>query len=441
MTTTFENLMLRKFHVFTQSLLLAVFLITAPYSLHAEEEHTSTSQHTKPHHMQMKHGGGHHAGGHHGSHGSITKGIEKFPTVSYTENKTARDIERPTLPHIHGDPLHGKKIANGKGRCLSCHIMGAEFDQAGNVGPNLSAYNKLGRSRDYSFQQIWDARAHNPNSLMPPLGTNGLLLAQEVMHLVAYLETLNARIDEPLRPKIDSPNYYIAGEDLTFADIYIEEGQALFNKPGKNGKSCASCHTSEKSEAPNLKNLASRYPKYSHESDKIMLIETQNNNCRQKYMHSHHYKLGSRESNTLSAYVKYLSRNTPITITANVHTKDALLRGKQSFYKKTGQLNFSCANCHVGAANKWLRGQSLSSIQPKGKTRHTAATWPKHFVALHDLGLISMQQRIRHCQIVTQTYPQSLGSDEYIDMELYLMSLANCLPMQAPTKSKLRGAD
>jgi hypothetical protein len=95
----------------------------------------------------------------------------------------------------------------------------------------------------------------------------------------------------------------------------------------------------------------------------------------------------------------------------------------------------------VSAANKWLRGQSLSSIQPGGKHRHTAATWPKHFVALHDLGLISLQQRIRHCQIVTQTYPQELGSEEYVDMELYLTSLANGLPMQAPTKSKPRGAE
>ena len=261
------------------------------------------------------------------------------------------------------------------------------------------------------------------------------------MHIVAYLETLDTRVAASARPQLDSPNYYVAGEDLTLADVYIEEGQALFDKPGKNGQSCASCHTSGNAKGPDLKNIATSYPKYDHELGKIMLVETRNNHCRQKHMHSHPYKLGSRASNTLSAYVKYLSRNSPITITANVHTEKALLRGKQSFYKKTGQLNFSCADCHVNAANKWLRGQSLSSIQPEGKYRYTAATWPKHYVSLHDLGLISLQQRIRHCQIVTQTYPQTLGSDEYVEMELYLMNLANGLPMQAPTKSKPRGAE
>ena len=428
------------------SVLLGLLLLTLQYPAYAEEGHAGASMHKpmhkKSHKMKMQHGGGHHGGGHHGGHGAIKKGIEKFPTIAYSDKKSARAIEHPTTPHMQGDPIKGKQLASGnKGRCLTCHIMGAEFDQAGNVGPNLSNYAVMNRSRDYSFQQIWDARAHNPNTVMPPLGTNGLLSKHEVMHVVAYLGTLNTPVAAPARPQIDSPNYYVAGEDLTLADAYIEEGQALFNKPGKNGKSCASCHTSKNNEAPSLENLASRYPKYSHELDKIMLIETQNNHCRQKHMHSHHYKLGSRDSNTLSAYVKYLSRNTPITVTPNVHTENALLRGKQSFYKKTGQLNFSCANCHVDAANKWLRGQSLSSIQPKGEARHTATTWPKHFIALHDLGLISMQQRIRHCQIVTQTYPQKLGSDEYVDMELYITRLANGLPMQAPTKSKPRGAE
>ena len=406
--------------------------------LFATIQHTAQAQET---HIKKHHGGGHHGGGHHGGHGSITKGIEKFPSIDYSDNKTARAIERPTLPDIQGDPAKGAKLANSKGRCLSCHIMGPDFDQGGDVGPNLSNYSNLKRSRAYSFQQIWDARAHNPNTLMPPLGTNDLLSPQQVMHLVAYLETLNTIVATPTRPKNDIPNYYVAGEDLTLADIYIEEGQALFNKPGENGQSCASCHETKNTDAPNLKNLATNYPKFDHSLGEVVLVETRNNYCRQEYMNSHPYKLGSRASNTLSAYVKYLSRNMPITVTPNVHTQESLLRGEKSFYKKTGQLNFSCADCHVTAANQWLRGQLLSDIQTQGKNRYTAATWPKHFVALHDLGLISLQQRIRHCQIVTQTYPQKLGSEEYIDMELYITSLANGLPMQAPTKSKPRGAE
>lgn len=415
----------------------SVLLLLTYQPVHAEEEHANTSMHEHSHHAQMQHGDGHHGG-----HGAIAKGIENFPTIDYASSKPTRGIEQPEMPPVQGDPLVGKQLAAGnKGRCLTCHAMGPDNNQPGDVGPDLSTYANSGRTRAYSFQQIWDARAHNPKTLMPPFGTNGVLSKHEVMHLVAFLETLDKAVATPARPHLDSPDYYVAGEDLTLADSYIEEGQALFNTPGKNGQSCASCHAPGKTNAPDLENIATCYPKYDHELDKIMLIETRNNHCRQKYTQSHAYKLGSRESNTLSAYVKTLSRNAPISITPNVHTETALLRGKQSFYKKTGQLNFSCADCHVNAANKWLRGQSLSSIQPGGEHRHTAATWPKHFIALHDLGLISLQQRIRHCQIVTQTYPQALGSEEYVDMELYITSLANGLPMQAPTKSKPRGAE
>lgn len=435
-------LSIRSSSALIHSSLLASLLFIAYNPAHAENEHAPSMHHGKSHHEQMQHGNGEHGGGHHGGHGAIAKGIEKFPTTSYTDNKPARDIERPPVPAMQGDPVKGKQLATGnKGRCLSCHVIDVDSDQAGDVGPSLSTYAMTGRSRDYSFQQVWDARAHNPNSLMPPFGTNGLLSAHEILHIIAYLDTLKVAVMAPARPQLDTPDYYIAGEDLTLADVYIEEGLALFNQPGHNGQSCASCHAPTTGTALALTGIATSYPKYDNELKKLMLIETRNNHCRQKYMQSQPYKHGSRESNTLSAYVKFLARNIPIKLARSVASEKALLRGKQSFYKKTGQLNLSCADCHVRAAGKWLRGQSLSSIQPTGAHSYTAATWPRHFIALHDLGLISLQQRIRHCQIVTQTYPQDLGSDEYIDMELYITDLATGKPMQAPTMSKPRGAE
>lgn len=415
--------------------ILPAFILFCLYSTSLAEEHSPSLSHKSQHHGHMQHNGGH--------HGAIAKGIEKFPTISYTEKKSAREIERPIMPKIHGDPTIGKQLATNKGRCLSCHILETDSEQPGDIGPGLSMYATYGRPREYTFQQIWDARAHNSKTLMPPLGTNGLLSPHEVMHIVAYLETLNTPAGAILRPQLDTPDYYVAGEDLTLADIYLEEGQSLFNKPGKNGQSCTSCHNAniDTTTAPSLNGIAVTYPKYDGALKKVMLLETRNNYCRQEYMQSHPYKLGSRASNTLSSYVKYLARNKPINVATDEPSKNALERGRQTFYQKTGQLNFSCADCHVHAAGKWLRGQSLSSIQPNGKHRYSAATWPRHYVALHDLGLISLQQRIRHCQIVTRTYPLPLGSTEYVDMELYITSLANGKNMQAPTKSKPRGAD
>lgn len=415
------------------SLLLLPSLLAIQMPANAEEGH-GLGMHDG--NAPQQHKARQHGGGHHGEHGAIAKGTENFPTSAYTEEKTMRDIQRPVMPDMQGDPVMGKKLAtSNKGRCLTCHVLDADGDQAGDVGPNLSNYAISGRSRDYTFQQLWDAREHNPNTIMPPFGSNELLTRHQIIHIVAYLETLNKKLAAPTRPQLASSNYSVAGEDLTIADYYIDEGNALFNKPGNNGKSCASCHTN------NLKGVAASYPKYVPVLDKVMLIETRANHCRKKYMHSKPYHLGSRNSNTLSSYIKYLSRNKPIMLASDEATQKALQKGQQSFYQKTGQLNFSCADCHDHAAGKWLRGQSLTSISLGGKHSYTAATWPRHFIALHELGLISMQQRIRHCQIVTQTYPLKPGSAEYINMELFITSLAQGAPIQAPTMSKLRGED
>jgi len=395
-------------------------------------------------HEKMQHKGSnmHHGGGH-GKHGMVAKGSEKFPTTGYDETKTPRPIERPSPPKMMGDPLKGKELAyaKSKGHCLACHIMGSDGDQAGNVGPNLSTYGKLGRDNAYTFQQIWDARAHNPKTIMPPLGTNEILTKHEVLHIVAFMNTLKSAVTAPKRAQLQERNYDVAGEDFTLADIYIEKGEALFRKPGKNGKSCASCHSTTKSKGPNLKGIATTYPKYNSGLKRITGLEQRINICQKKYKHSEPYRLGSKESNVVTSYVKFLSRRMPVNVSTDGPAAVALEKGKASFFKKAGQLNFSCADCHTSSAGKWLRGQPLSGIKPEGKFSYTASTWPKHFIAGHDLGLISLRQRIRHCQVVTRTYPLKLHAQEYTDLELYLTTLANGKPMLAPTKSKFRGSD
>lgn len=390
--------------------------------------------------MQHQAGGMQHEG-EHMQHGMVNPESQKYPTIAYDDARPARPIERPAPPKMFGDAKVGKTLAYDpdKGRCLSCHILEADGEQAGDVGPNLSTYIKAGRSIDYIFQQVWDARAHNPNTVMPPFGTHELLSKEEVMHIVAYLATMTTPVEAPVRPQREARNFYVAGEDFSFADRYIEQGEVLFRQTGVNGWSCDDCH--EQGKAPDLKGRAANYPRYQASLKKVISLEDRINLCRSQHQASTPYPLGSAPSNQLSAYVKYLSRNSPIEPEGGTQTAAAWARGERSFYKKTGRLNLACADCHRVAATKWLRGQWLSAIRPGGDEVATAATWPRHFISGHDLGLISLQQRIRHCQAVTETFPQELGSAEYNDMELYMMTLARDMPMLAPTMSKLRGDD
>ena len=417
-------------HIVTTHLLLLFSMILLLPTANAEQQHKKHSMLKK--HMNHK---GKHAGGHGGHHGTIAKGIDKFPTIAYQGSPKSRPVAIAKAPKMLGDPKKGKHIAYSSklGRCITCHVLDAKGVQAGTIGPNLSNYGNSNRTDDYTFQQIWDARAHNPKTLMPPLGTNGLLNKHQITHVVAFLKTLKTPIIDESRKNKKPLNLLVAGRDFTLADQFLEQGEVLFNKAGKNGKSCATCHQSKNN---SLTGVAATFPK-AGKNGQIIGLEQQINLCRKNQMDSHPFKLGSPNSNQLSSYIKYLSRDVPIKVATNDTEKEAVKRGETSFYKKAGQLNFSCADCHAKSDGKWLRGQYISSIKPEGDYSSTAATWPRHFIAGHDLGLISLQQRIRHCQIITRTFPLKLGSKEYTEMELYITSLANDKPVLAPTKSNL----
>jgi sulfur-oxidizing protein SoxX len=106
-----------------------------------------------------------------------------------------------------GDAARGAAVALdfSKGDCNACHKFPAPSlppDAFGDIGPDLTGVGAR-LSAAQLRQQIVDARAINPDTLMPPFyATSGLtrvdpkyagrriLTAQEVEDLVVYLETL-----------------------------------------------------------------------------------------------------------------------------------------------------------------------------------------------------------------------------------------------------------
>jgi len=67
-----------------------------------------------------------------------------------------------------------------------------------------------------------------------------------------------------------------------------------------------------------------------------------------------------------------------------------------------------------------------------------ATKYPTHHVGRHAPGFVSLQQRIEHCQAITQVLPLRPGSREYTDLEYYLTWLANGTPLLAPTAVEYR---
>lgn len=373
----------------------------------------------------------------HGGHGMIVEQSKHFATIGYDDTHGPRPVQTKRGSATSGDPAVGKLLAQSenKGRCLNCHVLDRDGVLPGDVGPNLSTYGTWGRDAALTFQQVWDARAHNPLTIMPPFGTNELLSEAEVADIVAYLRTLKQAVTEPPRsaPRRSRERVHVAGLDFSAADEYVDAGRAAFGEVGKNGRSCASCHSPQAKESVDLGGAASRYPRFDERLGRVMGIEEQVNSCRERRMASVPVPLGSRTMNLLAGYVKYLGRGNAIKTAADATGGEAFERGRVSFRRKAGQLNFSCADCHDAAGGKWVRGQRLQKLD------QTAGEWPKHYIALHDLGLINLRQRILHCQVVNRTYPLPLHSQEYLDLEYYLTRLASGSTVLAPTMTRLRG--
>jgi len=85
----------------------------------------------------------------------------------------------------------GKKLSfnKKKGNCLACHLI-AGGDQAGNIGPPLIAMKARFPDKAVLKAQITDARAKNPNTMMPPFGTHGILTAKEIDLITDFVHNL-----------------------------------------------------------------------------------------------------------------------------------------------------------------------------------------------------------------------------------------------------------
>lgn len=91
---------------------------------------------------------------------------------------------------LDGNVDRGRQIAaaRNRGNCLACHAM-AGGTQPGTRGPDLTRYGSSGRSDAQTYAFVFDMRTVNPQTLMPPFGTNEVLTDQEIRDVVAFLQS------------------------------------------------------------------------------------------------------------------------------------------------------------------------------------------------------------------------------------------------------------
>ena len=184
--------------------------------------------------------------------------------------------------------------------------------------------------------------------------------------------------------------------------LWVLDGEALWNK------SCASCHKS------GMKGVAARYP--APYKGKLVNLEQRINVCRVEQQKTTPLPYESRELLALTAFIGKQSRGLPIDVSAN---PDA---GKTFFFKRQGQLNLACANCHDDNAGKKLAGSVIPQAHPTG--------YPIYRLEWQGLG--SLHRRLRNCLTGMRADNYALGAPELVELELYLMSRARGMKIETP---------
>lgn len=203
--------------------------------------------------------------------------------------------------------------------------------------------------------------------------------------------------------------------------IDLDKGRAAWEKPFGNGKTFASCFPD------GGHNVAGNYPYFDNAAGKVVTFENAIDDCLKKNGEPE-MKYGSPEMGLLTAYARSLSDGMKVDV--KVEGKGALAayeKGKTYYYTRRGQLNFSCASCHVQNAGKFLRSDQLSMMI--GQATH----WPE-FRGGTDI--VSLQKRFMQCNKNTREKPLPANSEAYNDLEYFLTYMSNGLPMQTPVFRK-----
>ncbi|MFV2061092.1 MAG: sulfur oxidation c-type cytochrome SoxA [Gammaproteobacteria bacterium] len=207
----------------------------------------------------------------------------------------------------------------------------------------------------------------------------------------------------------------------------LDIGKELFEKPFKNGKTYASC----------FKNggigIRQNYPYFNKHNGKIKTLAAEVNQCRVKNGEKKlKWKKGKLAA--IIAYMSYTSRGKKVNVIIPNDSRALAIynRGKTTFYAKRGQLNFSCADCHVYNSGMMARGNLLSPAL--GHITHFPVyrkKWEfKGKGALGGLGTI--QRRYGGCNKQVRAKPFKAQSAEYTALEYFHSYMSNGIKINAP---------
>ena len=212
-------------------------------------------------------------------------------------------------------------------------------------------------------------------------------------------------------------------EEFPPYELSLENGKILFNKPFANGKTYASCFEN------NGEGIANRYPFFDKESGKVITLEAAINACRESNGEQPlGYKKGAIAD--ISAWMRYTSRGKIINVEVPDDPRAQAIyeEGKKQFFQKRGQLNLSCADCHVFNSGNRIRADLLSPAL--GQVTH----FPVYRSKWGELG--TLHRRYDGCNKQVRAKPYKAQGPEYTALEYFHTHMSNGLEINGPGSRK-----
>jgi L-cysteine S-thiosulfotransferase len=226
-------------------------------------------------------------------------------------------------------------------------------------------------------------------------------------------------VNGPYSLNEDMHRQWVEKEEFPPYEFSLDMGKEMFATPFKNGKSYADCF------ANGGIGIRQNYPYFDDKEGKVVTLELALNRCRQANGEAP-FSYVKDEMAALTAYMAFTSRGKPfdIKIPNDPRALEAFETGKQYFYTRRGQLNFSCASCHVQNPGERIRAEILAPALG------ILNAMPIYRSEWGGMGTIS--RRFTTCNVQTRGVPLDPQSEEYRDLEYYLSYVSNGLPISGP---------
>jgi sulfur-oxidizing protein SoxA len=222
-------------------------------------------------------------------------------------------------------------------------------------------------------------------------------------------------------------------------ELWIEQGKTLFHQ--KRGPKSASLEQCNFGLGPGkLDGASAQLPRYFSDTDKVQDLESRLLTCmvqlqgfnRDDIVKRAISPAGSNGSDVEALALYITSRSNGMTMNVSLsHQKeyDMYQAGEYLFYRRSGQMDFACVQCH-GEANKRIRLQDLIHMTDKKGVQEVVSTWPAyrgaHFVVR------TMQWRLYDCFWQMRLPELKYASDASIALITYLHYQGNGAVIKVP---------